>query len=509
MHAEKIKPIEEIAEICAQLREKGRTVVQAHGVFDLLHIGHLQHLRSARKFGNQLVVTVTSDEFVNKGVGRPVFSDAQRADMLASLEIVDFVAINRAPDALGAIRAIKPSIYAKGPDYKDAKNDITAKIDSERCEVEAHGGRLMITEDIVYSSSALINRYMNIYDEELQEFLNEFRSKHTIDEFNKIFEKTSEMTALLVGDAIIDEYLYARPMGKSAKESIIAAQYENKQVFAGGVFAAARSLAQFVKHVDLITVLGDTESHRDLIDSVLPENVTLHAITRPNTPTTRKTRIVDPSYVRKLFEVYYFDDRPINGGTAIEFNNLIKDRAITSDITVVTDFGHGLMLPETIDMLCTEAQFLAVNAQTNAANRGFNPITRYGRADYICIDRDEALIAVADKHACLEEIAGTVLPSLIDCKRFTITKGREGCIVFDTNRNAPNEIPAMTKRVVDTVGAGDAFFVVTSAMLRAGATVEQAGFVGNAVGAMKSQLVGHSKSVEKIPVVKYLNSLLK
>src|ERR1700726_4271037 len=85
---DKIRSIEEIAAITEQLRQTGRIVVQAHGTFDLLHLGHVRHLEAARRLGDILVVTVTPDRFVNKGPGRPVFNAELRAEMLGALEHV-------------------------------------------------------------------------------------------------------------------------------------------------------------------------------------------------------------------------------------------------------------------------------------------------------------------------------------------------------------------------------------------------------------------------------------
>src|SRR5438445_7636962 len=102
----KILTIAELAAWTHKFREEGRKVVQAHGTFDLLHLGHVRHLEAARQFGDVLVVTVTADRFVNKGPGRPVFGGELRAEMLATLEYVDWVAINDAADAVSAIERI-------------------------------------------------------------------------------------------------------------------------------------------------------------------------------------------------------------------------------------------------------------------------------------------------------------------------------------------------------------------------------------------------------------------
>src|ERR1051325_10575286 len=78
---------------------QGTRVVQCHGVFDLLHPGHVRHLEAARKLGDRLVVTITADRYVNKGPGRPAFPEQVRAEQIGALSCVDYVAISDYPSA--------------------------------------------------------------------------------------------------------------------------------------------------------------------------------------------------------------------------------------------------------------------------------------------------------------------------------------------------------------------------------------------------------------------------
>ena len=103
----KIYTLEDLAKIVSKLKNKSRSVVLCHGVFDLLHIGHIKHLKKAKALGDKLVVTITADRFVNKGPGKPLFNQRLRAEAIASLEMVDFVAINESPTAINLIKIIK------------------------------------------------------------------------------------------------------------------------------------------------------------------------------------------------------------------------------------------------------------------------------------------------------------------------------------------------------------------------------------------------------------------
>lgn len=504
----KLKTLDELGGIAAAAREAGETVAHAHGTFDLLHIGHLRHLRQARGEGTMLIVTLTADAHVNKGPGRPVFAELMRAEMLAALDCVDYVGICHFPRAVEAIQAIRPSVYVKGSDYKDARDDITGGIVLERNAVEAHGGRIAFTEDITFSSSSLINRHLSVFDPALDEYLEAQRAKNYLGGLLELLERAKDLRVLMVGDAIIDDYNYVSAMGKSPKEHMIATLFGDREVFAGGIFAAANHVASFCKEVEVVTALGGHCEYEDLIRRSLKPNVVLNAFYRDGCPTTRKARFIDQSYLRKLFEVYYMDDTPTGRDLERVVDRMILSRADEFDLVIVTDFGHGLLTPTMIASLEGSARFLAVNTQSNSANFGYNLITRYRRADYICIDTPEARLAVGDKQTPVAELASRVLPARIACPRIMITHGKNGCVGYQEGLGV-STVPAFTKTVVDTVGAGDAFFAITAPLAAAGGRIDQLAFIGNAAGAIKVGIVGHRSSVERIPLTKFLTTLLK
>jgi rfaE bifunctional protein nucleotidyltransferase chain/domain len=506
---DKIHSVKEMGLIVERLRGGGRTVVLCHGVFDLVHMGHVRHLEAARQEGDILIVTVTADQFVNKGPGRPIFSQEMRAEMLAALEYVDFVGINYGPDAEAVLDTIKPDVYVKGSDYENPEDDITGKISSERNVVERHGGRLVFTRDITFSSSSLINRYLDVYDPPMRDFLDGLRADGGAERIPALIESVSGMTVTIIGDAIIDEYQYVGTLGKSAKEHIIATLYQGTETFAGGVFAAANHLAAICAEVNLITALAHDCPYEDLIRKSLKANVRLHVVKAGDRPTTRKLRFVDQgAYMRKLFEVYFMDDRPLPDESRHALAELASQMAGDSNLVVVTDFGHGMIGSEVVDTIRRHARFLAVNAQTNAGNQGYNLVTKYQGADYICIDAPEARLATNDKYSDIAQVIGEVLPRVTGCKKAIVTHGSYGAYAFAPGEGV-SRIPAFTKTVVDTVGAGDAFFAVTAPLVAAGGRMADVGFVGNAAGAIKVGIVGHRQSIEKIPLVKFATTLLK
>ena len=505
----KVRSLQEVALILEQLRCSGKRVVHCHGTFDLLHLGHVRHLEAASLLGDCLIVTVTADSFVNKGPGRPVFDSEARAEMLASLQFVDWVVINEAADAVNAISRLRPDVYVKGQDYQDQESDVTGKIVLERQAVEEHGGVIHFTEEVTFSSTELINQHFSVFEPDVRQHLDTLRDNGGLEALSSLIDSVKDYRVLLVGDAIIDEYHYVVPMGKTPKENVIATRYEGSEVFAGGVFAAANHIASFCKEVEVITCMGDRGDYADLVTASLHPNVKLTTFERSGAPTTVKRRFVDPSRVAKLFEIYMIDDDPLPYHLQQKIDSTIADRAGEFDLVVVTDFGHGLLAPSSVDILTGKGpRFLAVNAQSNTANYGYNLITKYRRADYICIDAPEARLATGDRFSRVSELASRLADRHVDCPRLVITHGRNGCVTYERGR-ASHTIPAFARRVIDTIGAGDAFFVVTAPLAAAGGSMHQVGFIGNVVGALKVEIVGHRKSVDKGALIKSITGLLK
>lgn len=505
---QRIFALEDLGRMADEARQNGKTVVLAHGVFDLVHMGHVRHLEGARREGDVLFVTVTADKFVNKGPGRPIFAQEMRAEMLAAIGCVDAVGISHAESSETILKTIRPDVYVKGSDYENPEDDVTGKISKEKAVVEHFGGRMVITKDITFSSSALINRYLDVYDPPLQDYLDRMQDTGADGRLAGLIESVKDMKVLIVGDAIIDEYQYVEPMGKAAKENIIATRFKENELFAGGVFATANHAASFVSEVEVITCLGADDEHEEFIRKSLKPNVKLTCVYRDEAPTTRKLRYINPSYMRKLFEVYFFDETPLPEELEEEFNALIDSRIADYDLVVSNDFGHGLIGHSTIELMSEKAKFLAVNTQTNSANLGYNLVTKYPKADFVCVDAPEAQLAARDRFSSIEALSAEVLPTLIASDKFIVTHGQQGCVAYEKGASA-KRIPAFTKTVVDTVGAGDAFLAVTSPIAAAGGDIADIAFIGNAVGAIKVGMVGHRGSIDKVQLLRYITTLLK
>ena len=187
---------------------------------------------------------------------------------------------------------------------------------------------------------------------------------------------------------------------------------------------------------------------------------------------------------------------------------MFRDAVSHVDVVIVNDFGHGMIGDNLIRTIAEHSPFLAINAQTNSANMGFNLISRYARADFVCIDALEARLASGDRTGELSQLISHTLAAAIECDKFLITNGRHGSLTYERG-GAVLTIPAFESKVVDTMGAGDAVLSVAAPLVAAGAPLDQVGFIGNVIGAQKVSIVGHRRSVDRISVLKALNALLK
>jgi len=507
----KIVLLEDLKSLLDSVRSQ-RKIVMCHGAFDLLHIGHLHHLSSARKFGDVLVVTITADAHITKGPDRPAFGAEQRAEMLAALEIVDYVAIVDSPNALPAIEAVRPDCYVKGREYEDSGDDITGQIVAEGDLVKQLGGELVFTHDATYSSSNLLNRHFGAIDGPVLDYLAQEENRGLADRVARYLDKIADMRIVVIGETIIDRYVYVDPMGKSAKENIIATLRRDEEVFAGGGTAAAGHLSALCNNVEFITLVGDGqkgENYEGLVRSSLPQGTDVTFIRRAGGQTVRKTRFVEPTYVHKLFEVYDMDDEPLPPDTRDHLHATIAEKCADADLVVVCDFGHGMIGPETVALFENLPAFLAVNAQSNAGNIGFNLVSKYRRADFICIDALEARLATGAKHASLKELTQQIQDRIIVCPKVIVTDGKRGCYVADEVGAEVTQVPSFGNRAVDTVGAGDAFFVTAAPFAAVGANCETAGIMGNIAGAIEIGIVGHRRYLDKLEIQRYLVTLLK
>ena len=503
----KILPMDELAEVLAREKARDRKVVLCHGVFDLLHPGHIQHFQDARQLGDILVVTVTADAHVNKGPGRPAFTHRLRMESLAAMECIDYVALSEWPTALEVIRRLRPDFYVKGTEYSDVDNDLTGKILEEVEAVREVGGSVHYSRGEVFSSSSLINRHFGTLGDQAHAYLEDFRKRHSADEVLASLRAVADLRVLVVGDVIIDQYCYCTALAKSPRETIVAARHNSEEQFAGGSLAIANHLAGLCRQVTLVSTMGVEEGYEAFARSRLRPNVDLEIVHTPHRPTVVKRRFLEATFMGKMFEIQHLDDTPLDPETEGILARKLEALVDGHDLVVVADFGHGLLTERVVRLLGASQAFLAVNTQTNSANMGFNRITRYPRVNYACLHEFEVRISMGSQYGPLPLLA-TELRRSLHATRCMVTRGPNGTMLVESS-DTILETPSLTRTVVDRVGAGDTVFSATAPLVRTGCDGEIVGFVGNCAGAMAVHTVCNRDPIDFASLAKFMSHLLK
>ena len=502
----KLVSLDDLSETAATLKSQGKVLVLCYGDFELLHPGHIRHLETARRHGDLLAVVLTKDQHVGKGPGHPFFNERLRAESLGALELVDYVAVSPIPSAAEVIRKVRPGVYAKGGE-KDSPHDYTSKGIAERQAMKEVGGQLVITDVASFSSSRLLNDHFPVFSEETASFLRQFRERYEVWDIVGRLENLSGLKVLVIGDTIIDEYHFCKAVGKASKSANIAAKFLYSESYAGGALAVANQVASFVSEVCLVTCLGASDSQEELVRAHLKPNIHSRFFYRTHAPTIVKRRFIDPFMINKMFEVCFADDTDLPPRLQADVVDYLVRALSEYDVVIAADFGHGFISGDIVPALCEHARYLALNAQANSLNFGFNIATKYPRADYVCIDEQEARLAAHRKYGPLDEIVDMLVGRMC-CSMLSVTLGGRGSLVYTTGQK-PINVPSFSTDVVDTVGAGDAYLSLTSLCAAASQPGDLLGLVGNAVGALAVRIVGNKDSVESERLFSFISSLLQ
>lgn len=481
----KIVTAEKLADFLNLLKERPK-IVLCHGCFDLVHPGHIRHLTYAKSLGDVLVASLTTDEFINKGSFRPYVPEQMRARNLAALEMVDYVVIDPHPTPLEMIRQIKPQVYAKGFEYAE----LSEKTKTEKGLVESYGGQMVFTPgDIVYSSTAIIQQSRPNLAREKLLLLMEAEKIHFSDLYEAI-DRIGTLRCHIVGDIIVDTYTYAVPTGSIGKTPTISARFEHQDRYIGGAGIVAKHAHGAGALTLLTSIIGDDElgawvkqefgSHNWLID--------------PSRPTIEKHTFVAGDY--RVFKLDTLDNRPISK----ELRNQIETgiHNAPTDVLILSDFRHGIFdkvfARELIMAGKSHYQFIAADSQV--ASRWGN-ILDFKGADLIMANEKEARFALGDQDSTIRPL-GRKLYSKACAETVILKLGEEGAITFRRPPEGDLEdarawfvIDSFARKVVDPVGAGDAFLAYSALSIRATGNAYMATILGSIAAALECEVDGN------------------
>lgn len=504
---QKIQNLENLEILFSKLKSEGKKIVHCHGVFDLLHVGHFKHFKEAKTFGDILVVSITPDEFVHKGPGRPAFSTSLRLEALSELESVDYVVANNWPTAEEIIKIIQPNVYCKGPDYKNHSDDITGKISDEENAVKSIGGKIIYTNDITFSSSSLLNKFGNIYSKEQELLIRNIGDKNSFEMIQKKVEDISKLKVLVIGETIIDQYVFCEALGKSGKEPVLVLRDLETQEYLGGSLAIARHLSGFCETVSVLSFLGKDNEYKSFIENNIEENITLNFFNKSDSPTIVKRRFVDSVDRKKVLGVYAINDELLNEEEEDKFIESFDKLSKEHDLVIVSDYGHGIITPRIAEHISNSDKFVSLNAQVNAANIGTHNIRKYHNVNCLIINESELRHELRQREGDVEEMA-IILKEMINSKYIAVTRGKDGAFLLNGNELLV-KCPGFAVKVVDKIGSGDALLALLSVCLYCNIDEDLSLFISSIAAAQSVETIGNSAPVSKAKLLKIISHLLK
>lgn len=464
-YSHKIKTLEELCRILGP-RPRKRKVIMCHGVFDVVHPGHLRHLIYAKSKADVLVASLTADKHISKGHYRPHVPQNLRALNLAAYEIVDYVIIDPNPTPIKNISKLQPDIFAKGYEY--TASGLPPKTQEETDLLRAYGGKIIFTPgDIVYSSSKLIDLAPpSIRLEKLLTLMD--GEKLTFRRLRDSLDRLKGKRVHVVGDTIVDSYTQTAMIGGQTKTPTMSVLYERRDDYIGGAAIVAEHLRAAGAEVVFSTVLGDDPYKEFVLDGLRKSGVECRPIIDTTRPTTNKNAIVAGGY--RLLKIDTLDNRSISDEIVQGLAQSIS--GTPCDAVVFSDFRHGIFNRRTIPQLMKAVpKGVYKVADSQVASRWGN-ITEFKGFDLITPNEREARFSLADQDSGIRPLAST-LYDVAKCKTLILKLGERGVLTCrDSNHESLDSfivVESFVDRLVDAVGAGDALLAyATLAMLATG-----------------------------------------
>ncbi|HMO25012.1 MAG TPA: PfkB family carbohydrate kinase, partial [Tepidisphaeraceae bacterium] len=494
MSSRKILTHDQLLAFRARARVAGQRVVHCHGCFDIVHPGHVQHLQFARDQGDVLIVTVSADPHVNKGVERPLIPEELRARNLAALECVDAVYLNRHPTAVELLHELQPDVFIKGAEYE---RSVDPRFIAERDAVEQHGGRgLFSSNDIVYSSTALISAMRNpgaFFDEKLIRFCR--RHNMTPSRVQQITQQFRGQRVVVVGDYLLDRYHFCSARGIAGEAAMMNLQQQSQTDYDGGAAIIAQHLNRLGAHATLLTSLADDAEGRALPLRLRAHGVEVRAIDQRRQTVIKSRFLADDA---KVFTPEIGHPAPVDSLHQRRFIDLALESARGADAVIFADFGYGLLTPGMLDALLPKLRPLVRTISADVSGRQ-NTLLRFVDVDLLCPTERELREALHEFGAGVGTIASNLLTQT-RARHAIITVGRQGLVACDwpeggrgdgSSRVRTEYLPSLVDRAIDPLGCGDALLAAATLTLTSGGGLAEAAFVGSLAAACEAQRVGN------------------
>jgi len=467
-----------------------KKAILCHGVFDIVHPGHIRHLVFAKSKADVLIVSITADRHIKKGTYRPHVPENLRALNLSLFEIVDYVLIDQNPTPIKNIKLIKPDFYAKGYEYSKTKNSSATQEEIET--LKKIGSRMIFTPgDIVYSSSKLLNQNLpDLKYEKLNQLINQ--KKIDLNQVDQILDEIKNIKVHVIGDMIIDTYTQGKSIGGQTKTPTLSIKVVEETNYIGGAGIVAKHLRQAGADVFLTTVIGHDKlgnfSKRELIRA----GIKCCTIRDDSRPTVNKNVIIAENH--RLIKLDKVENHPISDHILKEV--LISVKKVKADIIIFSDFRHGIFNESSINQIIKLAPKNSFKvADSQVASRWGN-ITDFKNLDLITPNEREARFSVGEQDASVQGLADLV-KSKSKVKNLILKLGEKGVLCSD-GKNSFFSMDSFVEHLLDPVGSGDALLSYASLVYFKTKSLFLASLIGSIAAACECEVNGNVPISKKI-----------
>ena len=494
----KIKTREALAEEIGR-RPRQKPVIMCHGVFDIVHPGHLRHLMYAKEKADLLLASLTADIYITKGRARPYVPQDLRAANLAALEMVDYVIIDENPTPIENILDLQPDFFAKGYEY--VAQSVEPKTREEIEAVESYGGEMVFTPgDVIYSSSALLDQHVpNLFIEKLLALME--AEGLSFDGLRNVLRELPGLKVHVLGDTIVDGYTHCALLGNTAKSPTLSVMHQQTQLFPGGAAIVARHMKSMGAQVSFSTVLGD-DSHRDfMVQEMQASDIDFHPVIDKTRPTPYKERFICENY--KMLQVDRVDNRTISDRT---LRSLCEDlRAGGVDAVIFSDFRHGIFNRETISTLKDSLPAGVFKVADSQVSNRWGNILDFTDFDLLTPNEREARFALGDQDSTVRPMASELFRRA-RCQGLILKLGERGLMACRSPGPNPREffsVDSFVEHLVDPIGAGDALLASASLTMAKNGNLVVTAILGSVAAAVACEREGNvpvtpEEALEKI-----------
>jgi len=492
----KILDLPGLLDAVAEARRRGRTIVQCHGCFDIVHPGHIRYLQFARRQGDVLVVSLTGDSDITKGEQRPYIPQELRAENLAALEFVDCVYIDPHTTAEGVLEAVSPDVYVKGAEYERSRDPAFL---AEREVVERRGGRVIFSSgDVVFSSTQLIDsmpRHAELESHRLRLLCR--RNVLQRAGLDRILERVSGLRVLVVGDVVLDRYVFCDPLDVASESPMMSLARLDEKTYVGGAAILARHVAAMGARAFLLGAVGDDEASDQVGRVLAAEDVESYLIPARKRLVEKTRYLVEDT---KLLKVDSADHVPLDSLAEQKSALLLEQQAELADAVIFCDFGYGMITGGLLSRVLPALR-RRVRVLTAGVSGARGSLLNFAGVDLLSPTERELRSTLHDFEQGLSTVAWRLLEKT-QARHLFVTLGKRGLVVFDRRSQDPSEsewsarlqsehLPSFADHAVDRLGCGDALLAVATLALAAGGDLMTAAYLGNAAAATEITRLGN------------------